>query len=122
MDELQIQATPEPTLGASRQKKALIIAIRKTSDPKLGELGCPHRDAKNIGQLLIGKHLSCFFAHTPIRYSLEVYGYNAGNVVTLLDADDEDSRLNSNQPTRTNMVSLLIMWVSSGVIVRNQFY
>ncbi|PBK87662.1 peptidase C14 [Armillaria gallica] len=87
MDELQIQATPEPTLGASRQKKALIIAIRKTSDPELRELGCPHRDAKNIGKLLI-----------------EVYGYNAGNVVTLLDADDEDSRRNSNQPTRTNMI------------------
>ncbi|KAK0184809.1 hypothetical protein F5146DRAFT_1168896 [Armillaria mellea] len=77
---------PETATGASPQKKALIIAIGKTSGEGLAELRCPRRDAINIGKLLV-----------------DIYDYKAGNVVTLLDSNDSDSRRKSRQPTRKNI-------------------
>ncbi|KAK0432792.1 caspase domain-containing protein [Armillaria borealis] len=88
MDDLPLTTPPETAIGASPQRKALIIAIGKTSSPGLAELRCPHRDARNIGQLLV-----------------DIYGYKAENVVTLLDSNDSDSRRNSRQPTRKNIIS-----------------
>ncbi|KAK0451178.1 peptidase C14, caspase domain-containing protein [Desarmillaria tabescens] len=88
MDELSLTTIQETALGTSPQKKALIVAIGKTSSPGLAELRCPHRDAINISQLLI-----------------DVYGYKAENVVTLLDSSDGDSRRKFKQPTRKNLIS-----------------
>ncbi|KAK0219414.1 caspase domain-containing protein [Armillaria nabsnona] len=88
MDDLPLSTPSETAIGASPQRKALIIAIGKTSSPGLAELRCPHRDARNIGEMLV-----------------DVYGYKAENVVTLLDSNDSDSRRNSKQPTRKNLIS-----------------
>ncbi len=109
MDDLPLTTPPETAIGASPQRKALIIAIGKTSSPGLAELRCPHRDARNIGQLLVGKHLLLSFVHVPkVQHIPDVYGYKAENVVTLLDSNDSDARRNSTQPTRKNIVSLLL--------------
>ncbi|KAK0219157.1 peptidase C14, caspase domain-containing protein [Armillaria fumosa] len=88
MGDLPLTTSPEAATGTAPQKKALIIAIGKTSAEGLAELRCPHRDARNIGQLLA-----------------DVYGYKAENIVTLLDSNDSDSRRNSRQPTRKNIIS-----------------
>ncbi|KAK0200577.1 peptidase C14, caspase domain-containing protein [Desarmillaria ectypa] len=88
MNEPSLTTLQGTAPGALPQRKALIVAIGKTSSPGLAELRCPHRDARNIGQLLI-----------------DIYGYRAENVVTLLDSSDGDSRRKYKQPTRKNLIS-----------------
>lgn len=88
MGDLPLTTPPEAATGTIPQKKALIIAIGKTAGEGLAELRCPHRDARNIGQLLV-----------------DVYGYKAENIVTLWDSNDSDSRRSSRQPTRKNIIS-----------------